>query len=66
MHEERAELTYPCFVVFQFNFPDYSSTIEFDIVVMATWQYKKIYDATQHKQIKYRAKQNCLRRLRIM
>jgi hypothetical protein len=24
----------------QFNFSDYSSTIELDIVVMATWQYK--------------------------
>ena len=33
-------ITYLCFIVFQFNFPDYSSTIELDIVVMATWQYK--------------------------
>ena len=37
---ESRELTYLCFIVFQFNFPDYSSTIELDIVVMATWQYK--------------------------
>ena len=37
---ESRELTYPSSVVFQFSFPDYSSTIELDIVVMATWQYK--------------------------
>jgi hypothetical protein len=37
---ESRDLTYLCFIVFQFNFPDYSSTIELDIIVMATWQYK--------------------------
>jgi hypothetical protein len=37
---ESKKLTYLCFIVFQFNFPDFSSTIEFDIVVMAIWQYK--------------------------
>jgi hypothetical protein len=36
---ESRELTYQCSIVFQFNFLDYSSTIELDIVVMATWQY---------------------------
>jgi hypothetical protein len=42
MHEEREQkkLTYLCCIVFQFIFPEYSSTIELDIVVMATWQYK--------------------------
>jgi hypothetical protein len=28
------------FYIISFTFPDYSSTIELDIVVMATWQYK--------------------------
>jgi len=41
MHEEREQkkLTYLCCIVFQFIFPEYSSTIELDIVVMATWRY---------------------------
>jgi hypothetical protein len=41
--------------------PVFPSTIELDADVMATWPY--IYDVTQNNQIKYRAKQNCLRTL---
>jgi hypothetical protein len=36
--EQRINLS--VFYIISFNFPDYSSTIELDIVVMATWQYK--------------------------
>jgi hypothetical protein len=41
MHEERYQgINLYVFYIISFNFPDYSSTIELDIVVMATWQYK--------------------------
>jgi hypothetical protein len=41
MHEEREQgINLSVFYIISFNFPDYSSTIELDIVVMPTWQYK--------------------------
>jgi hypothetical protein len=41
MHEEREhEINLSVFYIISFTFPDYSSTIELDIVVIATWQYK--------------------------
>jgi hypothetical protein len=41
MHEEREHgINLSVFYIILFTFPDYSSTIELDIVVIATWQYK--------------------------
>jgi hypothetical protein len=38
--EQRINLS--MFYIISFTFPDYSSTIELDIVVIATWQYINI------------------------
>jgi hypothetical protein len=41
MHDKREQgINLSVFYIISFTFPDYSSTIEIDIVVMATWQYK--------------------------
>jgi hypothetical protein len=41
MKREREQgINLSLFYIISFNFPDYSSTIKLDTVVMATWQYK--------------------------
>jgi hypothetical protein len=41
MHEKREHgINLSVFYIISFTFPDYSSSIELDIIVMATWQYK--------------------------